>query len=129
MINHWLDEASPLSGGAGRRIVQLRAHDFDDRKAMIEETAERVRIRSTGHAWCLAQDDGCGGAGLYERTRCVACGNAVIDESFQQTWLDIQAQQAELLDEARGLGPGALQRIQRDIKATAEVLADLGVRS
>jgi len=62
-------------------------------------------------------------------TRCVDCSNAVIDESFHQTWLDIQAQQRELLDEARVLWPGALQRVQSDIKATAKVLADLGVRS
>jgi integrase len=68
LIQHWLSDDVKLSGGAGRRIVALRANTFSDRKELIEETAETVRIRSNGHAWCLAQDDGCGGAGLYERS-------------------------------------------------------------
>lgn len=67
LIQHWLSDGVNLSGGAGRRIVALRANAFENRKELIEDTAQSVHIRSNGHAWCLAQDDGCGGAGLYER--------------------------------------------------------------
>jgi site-specific recombinase XerD len=127
VVLKWLDDDSPLSGGAGRKIKEMRAHDFPDRKALILETADKLSIRSTGHSWCLAQDDGCGGAGLYERTQCGGCGNGVIDATFQPVWLEIYRHQAELLDELEDLGPGASARVRRDLDRAKTVLADLGV--
>lgn len=108
IVQNWLHEDQPLSGGAGKKIVKLRAHDFPNREALISETASRISIRSTGHAWCLAQDEGCGGAGLYERTRCADCSNGVIDETFKPVWQELYFHQRELLDDARELGPGAI---------------------
>jgi site-specific recombinase XerD len=126
VIEGWLSSGQPLAGRAGERIVKMRAHDFPDRSAMICETAEMVSIRSTGHAWCLAQDEGCGGAGLYEPTRCAGCADAVIDCTQHPVWQELHTHQMELLTEAKALGPATVQRVTRDIKRTESVLTALG---
>ena len=96
------------------------------RTALLAETAAQVRIRATGHGWCLAQEKGCGGAGLYETTRCVGCKNGVIDQSFADVWRGIYDQQTELLtiDDA---GPAVKQRAERDVQWAHQVMVDLGV--
>lgn len=127
IIQSWLNDDQPLAGGAGKKIMKLRAHDFKNRKSMIEETSNRLTLRSTGHAWCLAQDEGCGGAGLYERGRCGGCGNGLIDGTFKPVWQEIYRHQIELLDEVQDLGPGATERVHRDLKIARAVLKDLGV--
>ena len=127
IVQSWLYDDQPLSGGAGKKVMKLRAHDFPNRKAMLEETANKISIRGTGHAWCLAQDEGCGGQGLYERTRCGGCGNAVIDATFIPVWQEIHSQQRELLDEVQDLGPGAAERVKRDLKRSGQVLKELGI--
>lgn len=126
LVEGWLNADQPLAGRAGEKIVKMRAHDFPDRAAMIRQTAEVVTIRSTGHAWCLAQDDGCGGAGLYEPTRCAGCADAVIDEGQRAVWRALHAHQTELLEEAAALGPATVQRVARDLKRSEAVLHTLG---
>jgi integrase len=126
LVEGWLNSEQPLAGRAGEKIVKMRAHDFPDRTAMIRQTAEVVTIRSTGHAWCLAQDDGCGGAGLYEPTRCAGCADAVIDEGQRGVWRELHAHQTELLEEAAALGPATVQRVTRDLKRSEAVLKALG---
>lgn len=128
LVEGWLNADQPLAGRAGEKIVKMRAHDFPDRAAMIRQTAEVVTIRSTGHAWCLAQDDGCGGAGLYEPTRCAGCADAVIDDGQRTVWRELHAHQTELLEEAAALGPATVQRVARDLKRTEAVLQALGWR-
>jgi hypothetical protein len=127
ILQHWLSDDVKLSGGAGRKIVVLRANAFVNREELIKDTAETVHIRSNGHAWCLAQDDGCGGAGLYERTRCADCSNGCIDDSHAPIWKEIYAHQLELVEDAKELGPGAQQRVERDRKVALRVLTDLGL--
>lgn len=126
LIEGWLNSERPLGGRGGERMVKMRAHDFQDRKAMIAETAEMVNIRSTGHGWCLAQEEGCGGAGLYEPTRCAGCSDAVIDDSFKLVWQELHSHQLELVDEAKTLGPATVERVARDLRTTERVLAGLG---
>ena len=125
LIESWLGD-QPLSGGAGREIKQARAIVLKSRTALLAETAAQVHIRATGHGWCLAQENGCGGAGLYEATRCVGCKNGVIDESFAEIWKGIYEQQTELLaiDDA---GPAVKQRAERDVQWARQVMVDLGV--
>jgi integrase len=127
LVQNWLSGDQPLAGGAGKRIAVMRAHDFPNRAALIQDTAERVSIRSTGHAWCLAQDDGCGGAGLYEKTRCASCSSGVIDQAFRPVWRAIYDHQRELLANAGDLGPGAQQRVHNDLGKARAVLSDLGI--
>ncbi len=126
LVEGWLNSDQPLAGRAGERIVKMRAHDFPDRKAMIRDTAEMVSIRSTGHSWCLAQDEGCGGAGLYEPTRCAGCSDAVIDLAQRDVWQEIHSHQTGLLDEAAALGPATMQRVRRDLQRAEEVMVKLG---
>lgn len=126
LIEGWLHADTPLAGRAGQRIVSMRAHDFPSRETLIEETADWINIRSTGHSYCLAQDDGCGGAGLYEPWRCGACNDSVIDSSQRIAWQAIHAHQLELQVEARELGPAAVQRVQRDLHRVEDVLKQLG---
>ena len=125
LIESWLGDQA-LSGGAGREIQKARAITLKSRTALLAETAAQVHIRATGHGWCLAQEKGCGGAGLYEATRCVGCKNGVIDESFAEIWKGIYAQQTELLtiDDA---GPAVRQRAERDVQWARQVMVDLGV--
>lgn len=125
LIESWLGE-QPLSGGAGREIKKARAIALKSRTALLAETASQVHIRATGHGWCLAQEKGCGGAGLYEATRCVGCKSGVIDESFTEIWKGIYEQQTELLaiDDA---GPAVKQRAERDVLWARQVMVDLGV--
>ncbi len=127
LIESWLGD-HPLSGGAGREITKARAITLKSRAALLAETAAQVHIRATGHGWCLAQEKGCGGAGLYEATLCVGCKNGVIDESFTDIWKGIYEQQTELLaiDDA---GPAVKQRAERDVQWARQVMVDLGVLS
>ena len=108
-------------------MIELRATPHADRKDLLVSAAEHIHIRATGHGWCLTQDEGCGGAGLYEATRCVDCKNAVIDENFSDTWLGIHEQQRELmtLDE---VGAAVHSRAKREVTLAAKVLADLGIK-
>lgn len=125
IMESWLNDV-PLSGGAGRKITELRAIPIADRASLLKHTADSIHIRPTGHAWCLAQEKGCGGAGLYEATRCVDCKNGVIDESFASVWQGIHAQQLELL-ELDDVGPAVQQRAQREVRLSRKVLDELGV--
>lgn len=127
LIGQWLNPDTLLSGGAGRKIMVLRAHAFDNRRELVEQTAGAVNIRSTGHSFCLAQDDGCGGAGLYERTRCAGCSDGCIDSSQAEVWQEVHDHQRELLTEAIQWGPGAQQRVERDYKIAVKVLTELGM--
>ena len=91
LIESWLDER-PLAGGAGEKIVKMRAIPVKNRAALLAQTAPHANIRATGHGWCITTERGCDGAGLYEATRCPTCKNAVIDEFFAGTWQDIYSQ-------------------------------------
>lgn len=126
VVANWLDKDEPLAGGAGKRIMELRAQDFGGRREMLEETSKRVLMRSTGHAWCLSQDGGCGGAGLYEQRACHSCGNGVIDSVFVPIWLEAYRHHKELLKDAEAMGPGFESRVRLDLEREAKVLRDLG---
>lgn len=125
LIESWLDD-QPLAGGAGERIVELRAIPIKDRSALLAQTAPHANIRATGHGWCIATERGCGGAGLYEATRCPGCKHSVIDETFADTWQDIYLQQQELMkiDDA---GPAVKQRAERDLQVALDVISSLGL--
>ncbi|NIA54760.1 phage integrase family protein [Massilia sp. TW-1] len=126
IIESWLSDEQPLAGGAGIKIMKMRGHDFPNRSALILETSTKLNLRSTGHGWCLAQDDGCGGQGLYEKGLCVDCGNGVIDQSFKKVWQQLYSDQQELVREAEDLGPGAVDRVRRDMSRAKKVLNALG---
>lgn len=125
LIESWLDD-QPLAGGAGEKIVELRAIPIKNRAALLAQTAPHANIRATGHGWCIATERGCGGAGLYEATRCPGCKNSVIDEFFASTWQDIYSQQHELI-KIEDAGPAVKQRAERDLQVALDVITRLGL--
>lgn len=131
IVQHWLDDTNVITGGAAGPIKAFRQQHavtvLKSRRALAEETADKVRIRATGHGWCLAMNDGCGGQGLYERTRCVDCRNSVIEKAHPPVWTRLFHQQKELLATGDSCDPGGRLRIKRDLAGAAKVLGALGV--
>jgi len=126
VIAQWLEKDEPLAGGAGQKIKEMRAHDFPGRKELLKETSLRVNMRSTGHSWCLATDEGCGSSGIYSRGNCGSCGDGLIDRRFIPVWQEAYRHNKELIAEAEQLGPGMVKRVQRDLAQAAKILKDLG---
>lgn len=127
VIATWLEKDEPLAGGAGQRIMEMRAQEFPDRKALVMETSRRVLMRSNGHAWCLAQDDGCGGSGIYAKGSCGGCRNGLVDRRFIPVWQEAYRHHTELLKDAQQWGPGAIKRVSTDLEQAAKILMDLGI--
>lgn len=127
VITTWLDKDEPLAGGAGHKLMELRAHDFPGRKELVTETSRRVLMRSNGHAWCLAQDEGCGGSGIYARGNCGGCRNGLIDRRFVPIWKEAYRHHQELRAEAEAWGAGAVKRVEEDLTQAAKILKDLGI--
>ena len=127
VVAQWLEKDEPLAGGAAPKIKEMRAHDFDNRKELLTETSLRINMRSTGHSWCLAQDEGCGGSGIYAKGTCGDCRNGVIDRRFIPIWQEAYRHHKELRRDAQELGPGTVMRVERDLAQAAKILKDLGV--
>ena len=70
----------------GAKSVELRAIPVKDRAALLAQTAPHANIRANRSRMVIATERGCGGAGLYEATRCPGCKHSVIDETFAGTW-------------------------------------------
>jgi len=129
LITHLLDPQTVLAGGAAPDVERARSQftTLRSRRELAEDTAEIVRIRGTGHAWCLSEFEGCGGKGLWERTQCAPCTDGLIDQRHIPVWQGIYWQQRELESVKPFLGPGAARRIDRDRKRSADTLRKLGV--
>ncbi len=132
VIEHWLDDDALITGGAAPGLKSFRKKHqiklIPSREALLESISTTVTIRATGHGWCLADGQGCGGQGLYEKTRCVDCSESLIDERHLPVWQGIYNQQIELL-EVGDIGPGGLRRAKRDVLKAAKVLQGLGVNT
>ncbi|MGQ7815351.1 integrase [Metapseudomonas furukawaii] len=129
VVDSWLGDA-PLAGGYGRALKQWQREPqnlliFKDHASMLRSIAESTAIRSNGHAWCTADNDGCVGNTL-ERTRCGNCNNAVIGRGHTAIY-------QRLYDDLKGLrhypdiGEGGRQRVERDLNRCRDVLAQLGM--
>ena len=94
---------------------------------MVTEASRRVQMRSNGHAWCLAQDDGCGGSGIYAKGSCGGCRNGLVDRRFIPIWQEVYRHHKELLREAQRWGPGAIRRVSADLEQAGKILRDLGL--
>ena len=79
----------------------------------------------TGHSWCLSTAGrAVGSLCLFEKTLCIDCPNAIIDERHIGVWREIERQQIEVLACA-DLGVGGRRRAERFLAGARAVLARL----
>ncbi|MFJ3523570.1 integrase [Pseudomonas sp. NPDC090203] len=131
VVDDWLGD-KPLAGGYGRALKHWQRDPqnlliFKDRASMVKSIAESTAIRSNGHAWCTADNDGCVGNSL-DRTRCGDCNNAVINARHAPIYLRQYNELKELLD-CQDIGEGGRQRVERDLTRCRDVLIQLGVEN
>ena len=129
VVDSWLGEEH-LAGGYGRTLQHWKREPqnlliFKDHASMLKSIADSTAIRSNGHAWCTADNDGCVGNTL-ERTRCGNCNNAVIGRRhaaiYQRLYDDLKG-----LLHRQDIGEGGRQRVERDLNRCRDVLAQLGM--
>lgn len=130
ILEHWLEPDAILTGGGAEPIRAFRDKfealvTKESRAEMAKTINPLVHLRATGVAWCTADTGGCNGGQGTEKTRCGDCCNAVIEASRAPIWRAIYAQQLELLH-LPDLGPGGMERVQRDINRCETVLKALG---
>lgn len=129
IVDNWLGDAA-LAGGFGRALKHWQRDPqnlliFKDQASMLKSIAESTAIRSNGHAWCTADNDGCIGNTL-ERTRCGNCSAAVIGRRHSAIY-------KRLYDDLKGLlhcpdiGESGRQRVERDLNRCIDVMAQLGM--
>lgn len=126
LLEGWLSVDVPLSGGAGKRLMQTRATPARDLVDLLRLTAESVDLRSTGHAWCLSGTLGCQGQGVYDPTMCGGCSQAIIDVDQAGAWQRIHLDNLRLAALA-DCGPAVEQKARNSIERSAQVLMDLGI--
>jgi integrase len=129
IVQSWMHPHSSLSGVGGHRIVAFRSRGevktVRDMRDFCRKLGESVFIRGTGHSWCMASGNGCGGQGLYDAVRCTSCGEAVIDSTHIDIWKGIRQQQIDVL-QCPDLGMPSRQRCVDHLRKAERVLADLG---
>lgn len=129
LVDHWMEVETPLGGGLGKRIKNYpgRLHQpmfFATRRDFVNSIREGLNIRSTGHSWCVADAQDCGGRGLFEAPRCDDCASGVIDDNFTDVWRNLQLQHEELV-ELSDIGPGGREKAKKILAAADRVLAQL----
>ena len=101
LVSDWLTTETPLTGGRGETIATFRQRGqlktADNQTKLLNQISDSVYVRGTGHSWCLASGDGCGGEGLYDALICSDCDNAVINRSLLPVWSEIEKQNQEIL--------------------------------
>lgn len=101
IVSDWLDGDTPLAGGRGKAITKFKARNVvKTEKSLVaaaSNLADGLFIRATGHSWCLANTESCGGQGLYDSIQCASCDSSVIGPHQLEAWKGIREQQQELL--------------------------------
>ncbi|ENM1781381.1 integrase [Pseudomonas aeruginosa] len=131
VVDNWMRDES-LAGGYGRAIKGWQREPenlliFKDHASMLKSIAESTSIRSNGHAWCTADNDGCVGNSL-ERSRCSGCDHSVIGHAHAPYYQRLYDDLKELLY-CKDIGEGGRQRVERDLNRCRDVLAQLGIPS
>ncbi|WP_339456607.1 MULTISPECIES: tyrosine-type recombinase/integrase [unclassified Pseudomonas] len=127
-VDSWLSDY-PLAGGYGRSIKRWQRDPanlalFKDHQTMVISIAESTAIRSNGHAWCTADNDGCIGNTL-EPTRCGDCNNAVIGRGHLGIYRQLYSNLKELLT-CNDIGESGRVRVLRDLERCRDVFMRLG---
>ncbi|WP_409319110.1 integrase [Pseudomonas sp. KCJK9016] len=129
VVDNWLGDEF-LAGGYGKALKQWQREPqnlliFKDHTSMLKSISESTAIRSNGHAWCTADNNGCVGNTL-ERTRCGNCNHAVIGRGhapiYQQLYDDLKG-----LLNCPDIGESGHQRVERNLNRCRDVLVQLGM--
>lgn len=126
LLEGWASSEAPLSGGAGKKIMQTRARAARDLEQLLRQTAEAVELRSTGHAWCISGTRGCHGQGVYDPSMCGGCSQAIIDKELAPAWQMIHLDNLRLAA-ITDCGPAVIDKARRAVERSTQVLQDLGV--
>lgn len=126
LMEGWAQPNTPLSGGAGKKLMQTRARAAKDLDQLLRLTAESIELRSTGHAWCISGTRGCHGQGVYDPTMCGGCSQAIIDQELAPAWQMIHLDNLRLAA-ISDCGPVVADKARRSVERSAQVLQDLGV--
>ncbi|MEQ7921283.1 hypothetical protein ABQX22_18960 [Xanthomonas sp. WHRI 1810A] len=129
VVDNWIGD-EVLAGGYGHGIKQWQREPqnlliFKDHASMLKSISESTAIRSNGHAWCTADNNGCVGNTL-ERTRCSGCDQSVIGIThvpiYQRLYEELNG-----LRHCKDIGEGGRQRVERDLNRCRDVLVQLGM--
>ncbi|WP_025754911.1 MULTISPECIES: integrase [unclassified Pseudomonas] len=129
-VRDWMTNQN-LAGGYGAAIKKWQREPenlliFPDPAAMFKSIAESTAIRSNGHAWCTAENDGCVGNSM-ERTRCGGgCVHSVIGETHAPIYQGLYNNLKELRN-AFDIGESGRKRVERDLSRCRDVLIQLGM--
>ena len=129
VVGNWLQD-SHLAGGYGQAFKGWQREPenlliFKDRATMLKSIAESTAIRSNGHAWCTADNDGCIG-NTIDPIRCGSCDNAVIGPDHTAIYRALYDELKELRH-CPDIGEGGRQRVERNLDRCRNVLAQLGL--
>lgn len=128
LVSDWIVNDIPLAGGRGEAIATFRQRgelkQAKDMSGLVKQISNSVFVRGTGHSWCLASGNGCGGEGLYDALQCTDCDNAVIDRSHLPVWKGLK-EQHELLLDMPDSGVGTKERAREYIKKSDELINKL----
>ena len=130
LVSDWIVKDAPLAGGRGEAIATFRQRGMlkksKDMPALVKQISDSVFVRGTGHSWCLASGDGCGGEGLYDALLCPDCDNSVIDKSHLPVWKGLK-EQHEILLNMPDSGVGTKERAREYIKKSEELIDKLSI--
>lgn len=130
LVSDWIVKDAPLAGGRGEAIATFRQRGMlkksKNMPGLVNQISDSVFVRGTGHSWCLASGNGCGGEGLYDALLCPDCDNSVIDKSHLPVWKGLK-EQHELLLNMSDSGVGTKERAREYIKKSEELLDRLTV--
>lgn len=127
-VDVWLREES-LGGGYGGSLKRWQRDPttlaiFKDHRTMVISIADSTAIRSNGHAWCTADNDGCVGNTL-ERTRCGGCNHSVIGPGHLGIYRQLYNNLKELMD-CNDIGENGHKRVLRELERCRDVIVQLG---
>lgn len=128
LVSDWVSTDTPLLGGRGKAIATFRQRGIiktaKDLPNFISQISDSVHVRGTGHSWCLASGDGCGGEGIYDAIHCVDCDNSIIDKAHLPMWKGLRKQHSELL-RLDDLGIPVKQKAENYIKQADKIIRKL----
>lgn len=125
-VRHMLEGQRMTGAGAKhidseRKIYFMGMTSDKEKETFIEELADDVVLRSTGHSWCLGNTDNgdCTGSVccMFDPANVKQCESAVVTEDHLPVWQEMERANQEVLD-THGIGKYQKQAIERLLEET-----------